>query len=375
MRTFFISIDDFSVIGHAKDTLKSLYEGNKNPIILVTQAQSKKFKSTIPKSCKLIECLPDVNGALEIPSPILGERIAKVLLENKIGSKDLIVLKMPFPHFLLSVVCAISLSEISSNLPRISVLMSQTDYGFQGHTTLYTDVFSIIDNLPKKKSSRFVFLHEREILRQFWQKQFPALKTGLCGYVTEWIKQIGPKAATDQYNLMYIGEAREDKGFELLSAMIKTKILRNKNIKVHCDSNPVHANSVSNKKAIKRLKSDAKNNPRVKLINQRKNNNYSEAFTSENVALLLYSKEYQYRGSGIIQECVAAGMYIIAFDDLNFQLDYPNNVITVKRSKNLRNITREVLKAIDEIEANKGKSPRPIVFKASDFRKQLSRFH
>lgn len=372
MKTFYIANDDFWAVGHPQHTLRSLCEGNDQHVVLITQPQSPEFRSALPPHCTLLETLPSSEAGRLCPPPVLGAQIANALLAQGVGPEDLIVLKMPFPYLLLSVTYALSLSQVALANPRLSVLISQTDEGYAGEEILYSDCFHVISQLPPVYRDRIVLLHEREALRQHWQSLFPAIRSGLCGYVTEWFKRAAPPLGGD-YRLTYLGEARGEKGFNVLAKALETGHL-SAPLDVHCDANSNNINDAYHEAMGLFQKARSRQSP-VQLIHQRRDNAYEAAFHSRSVALMLYSPEYRTRGSGVLQECAAAGMHVIAYEDLGFHLDYPENVLTITRTSDMPELARQIQRKMDHIAAGAQNSPTPNALTARDFRKRLEAPH
>lgn len=377
MKTFYIANDDFNAVGHSRHTLRSLCSGSDDPVVLLTQPQAAAFKATLPPNCTVAEFLPTSDVGRNISPTVLGAEIAEKLLENGIASDDLIVLKMPFPYLLLSVVYAFSLSRVSEVNPRLSILISQTDDGYAYEEIKYSNCFRIIENLPPRFRDRVALLHEREALRQHWQRQFPTLRMDLCGYVNEWFNE--SVAASDDgnspttYRLTYLGEARAEKGFNTLAEIVSANGLRC-DVDVHCDANSNNMTDLYYE-AMRKFEECGRQSSNIRLIHQRAQNCYDAAFHPHSVALMLYSPEYGLRGSGVLQECAAAGMHVIAYSDLDFHLDFPDNVLTVARTSDMAALGRDIQSCMDRIVAGERPAPQPNVLTAAAFRELLTRPH
>lgn len=374
MKTFYIANDDFSQVGHPWHTLRSLCERNLEPVILITQRQRDEFKQKMSGLISINECLPNADDGRYVPPHVLGGVIAKALIEGGLEDGDLIVLKMPFPYLMLSCVYACALTQICDVNFHISVLISQTDEGYAYEKIKYSDCFRIIDNLPNQLVSKISLFHEREALKEYWSNIFPNLNMGLCGYVTEWFgrDQISDSADSiaEELKLVYLGEARSEKGFDRVALIVNEWQLKN-GFLIHCDANENNKNE-SYFNSMKLLNDCLKNHKKITIENQRIKNSYNAAFRKNNIALMLYSAEYRCRGSGVIQECVAAGMRIIAYEDLGFHNDYPDHVITVKRDQNTQSLTEEIQKIVVDIESNKYSKPNKLLIECETFRDILA---
>lgn len=369
VRIFYIANDEFTAVGHPWHTLKSLCYGNAPSVVLMTHPQSGAFRATLPRGCKLVECLPTSEKGREVAPHVLGARIADELLRQGITGDDLIVLKMPFPYLLLSVLYTLALSRVSVAAPRLSVLVSQTDEGYASEPILYSHCFAILRNLPAPIRERVALLHEREALRQYWQELFPELRMGVCGYVTEWFKPAADASGQDAPRLCYLGEARAEKGFLTLADVVAGGALRCA-LDVHRDANPVNA-TPAYEDAVRAMEAARGRGLDLRLIHQRRDSCYEAAFHPSSVALMLYSPEYRLRGSGVLQECAASGMYVIAYEDLGFHLDFPDNVLTVTRGEDPHALGEQIQARMDQIAADPGRYPRPNVLTADAFRQLL----
>ena len=373
-KTFYIANDDFNKVGHSIHTLRSLCYQNYAPVILLTHPQGTKFAEEFAGNCSVVECLPTTDEARQVSPATLGACIARQILQANIEDGDLVVLKMPLPHLLLSLVYALALSALSQKNWRLVVLISQSDEGYAWEEIKYSDCFNCISQLPQSVRERIAILHEREVLRQHWLKLFPKLRMGLCGYVTEWFKTeidqpLSCKAGTQGFQLAYLGEARSEKGFHRLAELIGAKVIT-ASVLAHSDANP---NNMTDEyhEAIRIMESCQKEGAAINLAHQRRDNSYYSAFCSSNVALMLYSPEYRLRGSGVLQECAAVGMRVIAYEDLGFHLDYPANVLTVSRDVDAHELARQVQACMDRIERAEHTPPLPSIITAKDFRAAL----
>ncbi|MDB5643586.1 MAG: hypothetical protein JWN07_2903 [Hyphomicrobiales bacterium] len=361
-KLIYLAIDRFDTFGHPAETLKALSAGASADWDLVLASPPQPAPVTLARHHAGI---PTREEMTTLSPVVTGARIRDCLEAIGVDSDDIVLLKMPLPALLLSLTYAVVLGLPPSRMPHVKVMISETDINYAAEPILYSDAFSILEKLPAEVRARFTILCERHALLAHWSQKFPGLTYGTCSYISR-SKHVAPSGVEPV--IAYIGEARGEKGFYELPALVTASgELR---YFVHTDANELNRGPEYTA-TIDQLKHLADERENLVLLSQETQADYDLAFAGNHICLMLYGAQYRLRGSGIVQEAAANGLFVLAYEDLGFHLDFPDHVLTLERGLPPQELARRVAEAVADVAARR--RPAALEFTARHFFEIVSR--
>lgn len=329
----YISDDDFTEVGHPIMTLEALDKLTSvdfhlfSEINLVDQDQVFcKFRAKIEKL---------INNGEILKEPFLGKIISFA------DKSPHFVLKMPsmkLMHSFFEIMS--SICERLKNGFSISVLFSEPPENLNKTERILLDIIYnlIVSNISLWQST--VIFCERNVLLNAYRKQYPEFKYDLCGFPTVFNSN---GTVIDRVGFAFIGESRLDKGLQQIVDLASISD-PSFDLYVHTNCNPRNS-SCQHDFLIKKLEAISLVKSNIHTIKQDIDEPYDYIFCEGLTPLLLYDKKYKLKGSGILQEIHYRGIVAVAYSDLDFHMDFPDNIIPIDRTSNIDKLYSQVVSA------------------------------
>ncbi len=278
------------------------------------------IKILIPK--RYTRYLLGIN-AIESQTQIFARELSQAVIENNITLPDELLIHSADGTIYRGIL-AILQKKLWENFPRLHLCTSYDEkmmphYNNGLSVTRIIEYYKLLGVLDQK-----IFLYAENYplsqhLKQLWNVNLTPLEIPILERDALLEKKIIVETPQSRLNIVYLGAAREEKGFLLLPKIIK-KTLQHQELKknihftIQC-SPQIIGYSPSIKKAIARLKkypSDL-----VHLIEHKQSmEDYYAMLDNADVVLLCYQQnKYQYRGSGIAVEAISSAKIVIVSPD------------------------------------------------------------
>ena len=288
------------------------------------------------------------------------------------GDDVVIFLPMPDPAGLLATAMAVQ-KVCSANLQPNSRLLVCARLGMPDarsgrHSLKQSNVLKLLNTLHQYETNWLITAETPELCEEIAQTsglkvetQGPALPRILAAKKEHWTGHLSSRTP----RLSYLGEARREKGFEYLPAIFTE--LKNQGFPfhglVHGFANPENRSSgISDaKEKLLTLSATLPQSSQLKLLTSPISEvAYTNALLATDLVLLPYDKTtYQARGSGVLDECLEAGVIaLISRDNPLYQNYQHHDLVQPFDLKRATESVRAALSARSESEPTANKTGR-----------------
>ena len=289
-----------------------------------------------------IDAVPFFSSYSQAPDDqVTPSRFARELLSfldaHGVGASDYVYLHMPVPTLIVGILEIVATSR-SEDLPVFLIRICSLDESFRWHDIRQTRCVQSISRLGAERRSRIrIFVESIPLQRYFEQEtgqRFPVLlnpvlqELALARLTHDALRR--EKTVDEPFVFGCFGEAREEKGFQLLPGIVERLIRRHgpRKVRFHVQTAASPINDTvaikATRRKLQRLAETNKADGAVVLMGAFENTDAYFATLAKSDALLMpYDPAaYQIRGSGVALEGLVLGIPIVVTEDTDMAVTF-----------------------------------------------------
>lgn len=281
---------------------------------------------------------------------------ANQFTSSGIGAGDLAYAFCATPTMLAGLVLTLA-ERKPEERPHIVIRFDRPEWRTPETTIGYGDAFALINQFGLRR--HFSFSVESNGLQRCFEQSanetFPIRFNFVDQHVDALTSLLGKPAVQDGgVTIAFVGEAREEKGFQLLPDVIETVLSQvdgiNLRFRIQCGANvwnqtpPIQA-------AVTRLEAMAKADKRIELLDGAlPEDQYLDLIRSADIVFLPYNPpQYRIRGSGVATQAAAFGTQMVVSHALDIVDTFKGFGATQSRSWSMRALSDALIERIRDV--------------------------
>lgn len=269
---------------------------------------------------------------------------------------DLVYAFCATPTMLASL--ALTLAERKAEArPHIVIRFDRPEWRTPETTIGYTEAFALINQFGLR--GHFSFSVESSGLQRCFEQSagevFPIRFNFVDQHADAFTSLLGKAAAQDSsVTIAFVGEAREEKGFQLLPDVVETVLSQIDGIdvrfRIQCGAN-VWNQTPPIQTAVTRLEAMAKADKRIELLaGALPEDQYLDLIRGADIVFLPYNPpQYRIRGSGVATQAAAFGTQMVVSHALDVVDTFKGFGATQSRSWSMRSLAQALIERIREV--------------------------
>lgn len=278
--------------------------------------------------------------------------------EAGVGPDDLVFAFCATPTMLAALAYKLAQTPVTRR-PHVAIRFDRPEWRTPPTSIGYEQAFQLIRSLGVRKN--FSFTVESKGLQQYFEITSGETFAIRFNHVAaaEFLAESllgGTTVRSNDIVVSYVGEAREEKGFQHLPGVLRTVLpaIKDQNLKlrIQCGANSWNQTPVI-LEAKKQLVEMAATDPRIELLEGAlPEDEYLALIRDVDIVFLPYfPPQYRIRGSGVATEAAAFGTELVVSHGLDITATYPEAVVTESRDYSVTALAQALLSRIQAIGA------------------------